>query len=269
MPVQLAGVWVPLVTPLRDGRVDLDSLRRLAAHLAEQGVDGFVACGTTGEAALLGEDERAQVIGAVCDLDGPPVLAGSGASSTAATIERTVAAAGLGADGALVLSPGLVAPSQEELRRHYLAVAEASPIPLVVYNFPARTGAGVAAATTLALARHPAIVGTKQSLPALDDELQRTILEAPEGFAVVVGGARLLWPALALGATGGILAAAHLEAPALLRVAALAAAGDAKAAAAAHRELWPRLAGGGIATIKRRLHEAGLLASPELRAPLG
>jgi 4-hydroxy-tetrahydrodipicolinate synthase len=267
--MRLDGVWVPLVTPFRDGRVDLASLRRLAAHLAEQGVSGFVACGSTGEAALLADDERGEVIAAACQLGGPPVLAGTGAISTAETVRRTTAAAGLGAAGAVVLSPGLVAPSQQELRAHYLAVADASPIPLVVYNFPARTGAGVAAATTLELAGHPRIAGTKQSVPALDEELQRLIVEAPEGFAVLVGGARLLWPALALGAAGGILAAAHLEAPALLRLAAHAAAGDAKAAAAAHRELWPRLDVGGIAGIKRRLHQAGLLASPELRAPLG
>jgi 4-hydroxy-tetrahydrodipicolinate synthase len=263
------GVWVPLVTPFHEGRVDTTSLKRLCTHLLDQGVDGLVPCGTTGEAPTLSKEERVEVIGCVAEVAGEHLIAGAGAISTEETVGLVADAARAGASAALVISPFFVNPSDEEIAQHYRTVADTSSIPLIVYNFPARTGAGVPAALTLDLAPHPNIVGTKQSVASLDSQLQDVILGAPPDFAVMVGGAGLLWPALALGAAGGILAAAHLKASLLLRITREARRGDLDAAATAHRELWPRLAGTEApAPIKRRLFETGLIDSPEMRAPL-
>ena len=268
--MELRGVWVPLITPFRNGRVDTTSLRRLCADMMEWGAAGVVPCGTTGEAPLLSDEERSEVIACAADVFGDGVIAGAGTMSTEGTLRLVEHAAQAGARAVLVISPFFMAATQDEIAAHYRAVADASPVPVVIYNFPARTQGGVSAATTLALSSHANIAGTKQSVPALDPELQSLILSAPEGFSVMVGGAGLLWPAMAVGAKGGILAAAHLEGPALLEIARLAEKGDLEGARAAHRDLWPRLAGAeGPAGIKRRLHEAGVIASPEMRPPLG
>src|SRR5438067_7419892 len=108
------GVWVPLVTPFRDGRVDLPALSRLCEHLLGQGIARFVACGTTGEAPALTETERSEVIGCVTSVAGNAVIAGTGAVSTAETIRLTEAAARAGAAAALVISPPFVLPTQAE-----------------------------------------------------------------------------------------------------------------------------------------------------------
>ena len=263
------GVWVPLVTPFRDGRVDLIALGRVCEHLLAQGVGGFVACGTTGEAPTLTEAERGDIIGCAASLAPGAVAAGTGAISTAETIRLTDAAAQAGASAALVISPPFLLPSQAEIESHFRAVADVSPLPVLIYNFPARTGGGVAPATALALAAHPNIVGTKQSVAAVDPDLQEVIHGAPPGFAVLCGSSLAFWPALAVGAHGGVLAAAHLEAPCLIRIFDSARSGDLAGAAVAHHDIWPRLAAiEGPAAIKRRLYDSGLIASAEMRPPL-
>jgi 4-hydroxy-tetrahydrodipicolinate synthase len=267
--VELAGLWVPLVTPMLDGGIDIRSLRRLCLHLLELGVDGLVPCGTTGEAPTLTESERAEVIACVADVAGGGVIAGAGATSTSETVHLTKMASMAGAAVALVISPPFVAPSQEEIEAHYHAVANGSPIPIMVYNFPARTGTEVAAATTLALAEHPSIIGTKQSVATVDRELQDVIVRSPADFCVFVGNALVLWPALAIGAAGGIIAAAHVETTAILRLVRFARGGDLRSAQDVYRELWPRLGPiDGPAAIKRHLAKNGVIASAEMRAPL-
>lgn len=269
MDFELKGVWVPLVTPLRDGKLDIASLRRLCTHLLEQGVDGLVACGTTGEAPALSEAERSEIIACVADISDHRCIAGAGTVGTKDTIRLVRRAAMGGASGVLVITPYFVAPTQEEIEDHFRTVAQASLVPVVLYNFPARAGVGIEAATALRLADHANIAGIKQSVPDLSPDLQETIVGAPEGFSVVVGSAPLLWPALAIGAAGGILAAAHVEARSLLRIVSLARSGDVEAARRLHRELWPRLRLiDGPAPVKRHLYEDGIIYSPEMRAPL-
>jgi len=265
----IRGLWVPLVTPMRAGAVDLDSLARLVTSLLERGVDGVVACGSTGECVTLSDTEQDEVIGAaVAVAGGQRVVAGSVAVATSAALARSAAAAAAGARALLLLSPTLLGLGQADMATHYRTVAEGA-LPVLVYNFPARTGGGVAATTVLELAGEPRIVGTKQSVAALDADLTRLLLDAPAGFDVLVGSPTLLWPALALGGSGGILAAAHLEATALAEVVRAARLGDLAAARAAYRQVWPRLpAAEGVPAIKAALHEQGLLASAEVRAPL-
>jgi len=252
------------------GALDLDSLARLVGHLLERGVDGVVACGSTGECATLSDSEQDEVVAAaVAAAGGERVVAGSVAVATSAALARSAAAAAAGARAVLLLSPTLLGLGQADMATHYRVVATQGALPVLVYNYPARTGGGVAAGTVLELAAERRIVGTKQSVAALDADLTRLLLDAPAGFDVLVGSPTLLWPALALGGSGGILAAAHLEASALSEVLRAARLGDLAAARAAYRRVWPRLpAAETVAAIKAALHEQGLLASPEVRAPL-
>jgi 4-hydroxy-2-oxoglutarate aldolase len=221
-PAWLAGVFPPIATAFApDG-----SLRRPPAgfleYLRDGGLDGVVALGSNGEAANLTESERLQWIQSVRGgLPAPlRLIAGTGAESTAATIERTRAAAAAGAEAALVIAPSYFRRqlTAESLRRHYHAVADASPIPILIYNVPAHMGYDLGVEWMVQLAGHRNIVGLKDSsgdiarLPALRAQL------GPD-FILLTGAGEKLLDALSAGADGGIVGLANLaaEASAVIR----------------------------------------------------
>jgi 4-hydroxy-tetrahydrodipicolinate synthase len=154
-----------LVTPFAAGRVDEAIFRDFVAWQIEQGSDGLVPCGTTGEVATLSAEEHRDVIAAAVDVakGRVPVIAGCGTYSTAASIERVRAAADLGADAALIVVPYYNKPSQAGLAAHFTAIADASPLPIVVYNVPARTVADISVETLGEIAKHPNIVAVKDA----------------------------------------------------------------------------------------------------------
>lgn len=154
-----------LVTPFAAGRVDEAIFRDFVAWQIDQGSNGLVPCGTTGEVATLSSDEHRAVIAIAVEVAGGrvPVIAGCGTYSTAHSIERARAAADLGADAALVVVPYYNKPSQAGLKAHFLAIADASPIPIVVYNVPSRTVADISVETLATIARHPKIVAVKDA----------------------------------------------------------------------------------------------------------
>ena len=154
-----------LVTPFSGKCVDEDSLQRLVEWQIEQGSNALVPCGTTGEVATLNADEHRQVIATVVRTANGrvPVIAGTGTYNTEASIERTRAAADLGADAVLVVVPYYNKPSQAGLAAHFTAIAESSPIPIVVYNVPSRTVADISVETLGQIARHPKIVAVKDA----------------------------------------------------------------------------------------------------------
>ena len=154
-----------LVTPFAAGRVDEAIFRDFVAWQIDEGSDALVPCGTTGEVATLSADEHRDVIAACVQVaDGRvPVIAGCGTYSTAHSIERCRAAADLGADAALVVVPYYNKPSQAGLAAHFTAVADASPIPVVVYNVPSRTVADISVETLGTIAKHPKIVAVKDA----------------------------------------------------------------------------------------------------------
>jgi 4-hydroxy-tetrahydrodipicolinate synthase len=154
-----------LVTPFSGKCVDEDSLSAFVEWQIEQGSNALVPCGTTGEVATLNADEHRKVIATVVRTANGrvPVIAGSGTYNTEASIERTRAAADLGADAALVVVPYYNKPSQAGLAAHFIAIADASPVPLVVYNVPSRTVADIAVETLGQIAKHPKIVAVKDA----------------------------------------------------------------------------------------------------------
>lgn len=234
------GSYVAIVTPFRNGKVDERALADLAEWQIAQGTDGIVPCGTTGESATLTHEEHVRVVSVAVEAAGKrvPVLAGTGSNSTEEAITLTRRAKEAGADGALLITPYYTKPTQEGLYRHFLAVAEAVDLPLVLYNVPGRTAVNLLPATVRRLAEHPRIVGIKEATANLD-QISEVLERCGDGFALLSGDDMTLLPTLAVGGVGCISVTANV-APG--RVAALIDAwnaGDRKEALRIHRSLQP------------------------------
>jgi 4-hydroxy-2-oxoglutarate aldolase len=211
--VSFEGVHPPVLTPFRGDDVAHDKLAANLRRLNEHPLAGYVMLGSTGEFPLLSEAEKERII-ATARAETPRdrlLVAGTGGESTPAAIRLTKRAAELGADAAIVITPsyykGMMKPPA--LIRHYRAVADASPLPVLLYNFPANTGINLEPETVARLAEHPNIRGIKDSsgnVPQAADTIRLT----PKSFQVLVGSPLAFLPALVLGAAGGILAVANV-----------------------------------------------------------
>ena len=204
------GVFVPITTPFSGDDV---APARLAANLRRwhaAPLAGYVVLGSTGEFPMLNEGERDRILNAAREAipRDRVFLAGTGAGSTVNTIRQTRRAAEIGADAAIVITPhyftrGFAQPAAQI--RHYVAVADASPIPVMLYNFPLNTGINLEAETVATIARHPNVCGIKDSSGNMPQAAQ-IIDQTPKTFHVLVGAASALLPSLAIGASGGVLA---------------------------------------------------------------
>jgi dihydrodipicolinate synthase/N-acetylneuraminate lyase len=205
------GIWAPIVTPFASDRIDWHAMPAIVEWLLERGIQGLLALGTTGEAVHCSDDEAERVVAAVVRAAGGrvPVFAGSGRASTPATIETTARFARAGADAVLVLTPHAYRSRMEgaAFRRHYDAVAGASPIPVFVYHMPGMTSVELDADTLVEILAHPNIWGFKDSSTS-GGPLAATLARLPVARGFVGAGSRLL-DALDAGACGGILAVAH------------------------------------------------------------
>jgi 4-hydroxy-tetrahydrodipicolinate synthase len=270
---RIAGLWLPLVTPFKDGRLDETSLTRLVRHYAGEPVDGLILAATTGEGLTLDEDEAERLVAvtaAARDRRLPIFLGVSGADTRklALALART---APWPIDGYLIACPYYVRPPQEGLYRHFALLAGATARPIIVYNIPYRTGVNLANATLLRLAELPNIVGLKDCCAEQTQSFD--LLRArPPSFAVLTGEDALFYGALAHGADGGVLAAAHVETARFAAVRTALVAGRREEAL----EQWHGLvdlarllfAEPNPAPVKHWLWRAGLLDSPEVRLPM-
>ena len=211
--LDLAGIYPPLATPFDDhGHLATAHLAANVRRLAPTGLVGFAVLGSNGEYVLLDREEKLSAIAAVREAAGAlTVIAGTGAESTREAVTLTARAAELGVDAALVITPHYYRARMDTraLVAHYTAVAECSPLPVIIYNMPASTGLDLDAATVLRLAEHPKIVGLKDSGGNMI-KLAEIVARAPRGFQVLAGTAAFLLPALSIGAVGGILALANV-----------------------------------------------------------
>ena len=221
-----SGSLVAVVTPFRDGAVDWDAFEKIIERQIDAGSSGLVPCGSTGEAATLSHSEHAEVVRFVVDRarDRVPVIAGTGSNSTTEAIELTRAAQDAGAAGALLISPYYNRPTQEGLVRHYLAIADAVRLPLVVYNIPIRTSSRIEASTIARLAQHPRIVGLKES-DTLDHMLDVFHL-AGDDIEVYAGDDAVTFSVMALGGTGVISTIGNLVPREMADLAAACARGE-------------------------------------------
>ena len=277
MDHSLHGLYVPLITPFTpDGGLALGALEKLAHGVVEAGAAGLVALGTTGEHATLTAAERRAVLDVcarVCRERGATLIAGAGSNDTAGTARALRdLAAWPEVSAALTVVPYYTRPSQEGIVAHFSRLAADSPVPLIVYNIPYRTGTHVSLQTLLELARIPGITGIKHAVGGVDQDTVLLMADLPHDFAVLAGDDVFASPLLALGAAGGILASAHL---CTSEFAGLIAAWHAGKAARAS-ELGHRLAPLSAAlfaepnpvVIKGVLHAQGMIPSPAVRLPL-
>ncbi|MDR3414992.1 MAG: 4-hydroxy-tetrahydrodipicolinate synthase [Nevskia sp.] len=236
----IRGSIVAIVTPMSDdGAVDFPALQRLVEwHIAE-GTDGIVAVGTTGESATLDVEEHVAVIKCVVDIvrKRVPVLAGTGANSTAEAIELTAEGRNAGADACLLVTPYYNKPPQEGLYRHFKAVAEAVDVPIVLYNVPGRTGCDMLPATVQRLAAIDNIVGLKEAKGELDRVRELLQLPLPERFSLLSGDDATACESILLGFKGDISVTANVAPRLMHQMCAAALAGDRAAAGAADSRL--------------------------------
>ena len=198
----LSGCGTAIVTPFTDdGAVDWPALKALVEWQVAEGIDFIVACGTTGEAQTLTDDERVQVVAAAREAAAGriPVMAGATSNDTRRAVEEVRRMCDAGADVILTASPYYNRPTQDGLRRHFEAVADASPRPVVLYNVPGRAGVNLLPATAVALAAHANVVGIKEAAGDMHQALELLRLR-PDGFRVFSGDD---WMALPLCAAGG------------------------------------------------------------------
>ena len=273
----LQGVYVPLVTPFAaNGTVALDAVERLCHEYLDAGCAGIVALGTTGESSSLEPDEQQAVIArcsAVCDERGAQLIVGAGTNNT----QRTVAAVDSLRDvpaltATLIVVPYYVRPSEAGIVEHIKAVAAASPVPVVIYNIPARTGRNLGPAGMLELARTPNITGVKQALAALDAETLEILARAPRSFSVLGGEDTLLFPLMLMGAAGTISAAAHVCTARFVAMIECGLAGKVEDGRAHAEVLLPvvqaMFAEPNPSVFKGVLCEQGKIPTPDVRLPL-
>lgn len=201
------GTGVALVTPFTDKNVDHDALRRIVNHVIDGGVDYLVALGTTGESALLTDDEKLEVLQTIIDENNSrvPVVAGNFGGNNTKRLQRYIEEFNFnGIDAILSASPAYVKPSQEGIYRHYMELAEAAPVPIIVYNVPGRTASNISTSTMVRLAESSdKFIGVKE---ASGDLVQGTemIQKVPKNFFVTSGDDPTALPLIACGSTGVI-----------------------------------------------------------------
>ena len=273
---QLRGLWLPLVTPFRDGALDELSLRRLVRHYASGPVDGFILAATSGEGLLLAPDELEHLVAAVraelAELPRIlPICLGLAGASTQQLKQLLDLTAVWPIDGYLISAPYYLRPSQRGLLAHFTALADHAAWPIVLYNIPYRSSVNLTNETLLHLAQHPNIVGMKDCCAERAQSMELLRLRPP-GFRVLTGEDAQAFEALSDGADGAILLSAHVETEIFASVISLLAAGEHDAASAQWRrvcELTRLLfTEPSPAPAKYWLARTGLIASSEVRSPI-
>lgn len=273
---QLRGLWLPLVTPFRDRKLDETSLRRLVRHYAALPIDGMILAATSGEGMSLAQSELERLVAVTrAEISASrryiPICLGLSGASTRKMCDALDETAGWPIDGYLIASPYYTRPSQRGLLQHFTQLADHASWPLVLYNIPYRTAVNIDNDTLLELARHPNIVGLKDC--CADRDLSIDLLRRrPDGFRVLTGEDAQYHNALVDGADGAILLSAHVETAAFAAVRTLLWEGNQEGAEAQWR---------GVADLTRLLFtepspspakhwlwRTGLIDSPEVRLPM-
>lgn len=262
-----------MVTPMKaDGSVDYDQAAQLAIRLVESGSDGVVVAGTTGESPTLTDEEKLSVFRVVTDAIGgrASVLAGTGSNSTDHSIHLTRSAEKAGVDGIMAVVPYYNRPPQEGLYRHFKAIAEATSLPIMLYNVPSRTAQNMLPETVLRLSEIPNVVSLKEASGSLDQTTQLKRL-LPDAFLIYSGDDSLTLPMMAVGAAGVVSVAAHIVGRRMKEMIGAFVKGDVETAQKAHLELFPIFKGLFLTTspipVKKALSLLGVPVGP-LRLPL-
>jgi 4-hydroxy-tetrahydrodipicolinate synthase len=273
----LRGVYIPLITPFAgDGTVALDAVTSLCHEYLDAGATGIIPLGTTGESSALTTTEKRAVVdacSAVCVARGAQLIAGAGTNATASTVEAVRSLADVpGLSGVLIVVPYYVRPSEAGIVAHFRAVADASPVPVVLYNIAIRTGRNLSAASVLEAASHPNIAGIKQAAVGLDVDTLELLRGAPDDFAVMGGEDPFLYPIVLMGGAGAICASAHVCTEQFVSMIECGLAGKVEEGRAHAEALLPVVracfAEPNPAVFKGVLHAQGRIPTPDVRMPL-
>jgi 4-hydroxy-tetrahydrodipicolinate synthase len=234
-------VLTAMVTPFdQNGEVDFDATRTLVDYLIENGTDGILVAGTTGESPTLTTEEKVALFKFVVETvkGRVPVIAGTGSNNTRASISLTKQAEETGVDGIMLVAPYYNKPSQEGLFQHFKAIAETTALPIMLYNIPGRSAVNLSADTIVRLAHLPNIVAVKEASGNLD-AMAEIISQAPSDFTLYSGDDALTLPVLAIGGAGVVSVASHIIGNEMQDMINHFKNGQVKEAANAHRRLLP------------------------------
>jgi 4-hydroxy-tetrahydrodipicolinate synthase len=264
------GAMTAMITPFRDGRVDEARLREQVEFQIQNGIDGLVPVGTTGESPTLDFKEHARVLELTVQFAAGrvPVIAGTGANATTEAIELQTIAKRVGANAGLSVNPYYNKPSQEGLYAHFMAIAAAVDLPIVLYNIPGRTGITMTPQTVARLRKNGRVVAIKEATGVLDIATEISTLC---DITILSGDDSLTLPLMSIGATGVISVASNLLPGQIKKMTQLALSGNFAEAATIHRRLYPLIRSlfldGNPVGIKHAMKSAGLDGG-QLRLPL-
>jgi len=271
--MELQGIWVPLITPFQDHELDLASYKHLVEHYTALGIAGLVPMGTTGESPTVSPAEYERVLAATMEYKpaATPVILGLGSNDTQKVISQVGLAEKYGVDGILSVCPYYNRPSQEGIYQHFKALAASTDKPIIIYNIPYRTGRVIENATLHRLAKIPNIVGLKDASGDIHQTME-LLLNPPPNFTILCGEDAFFYTCLLHGASGGILASAHVQTQRFIDIYKLVQANDHQQAL----KLWQPLAAfipllfaePSPAPLKYLLHRDGLIETEEIRLPL-
>ncbi|HEY5524907.1 MAG TPA: 4-hydroxy-tetrahydrodipicolinate synthase [Clostridium sp.] len=271
--MSINGVWVPVITPFKDDKVDFDSYKRLVEHYIGEGASGIMPVATTGESPTLSENEYEEIVAKSMEIVNGriPVMIGLGGNNTKAVIEKLKMAEKHKVDGILSVSPYYNRPDQRGIYAHFNAISQSTDLDIMLYNIPYRTGRNIENETLFKLAEKKNIIGVKDASGDYNKTID-LLLNRPEGFSVLTGEDNLFYSSLLLGGDGGIMASAHLRTKDFIQVYNDIKNNDHQKALKTWRELSkfiPLLFKEPNPTpIKYILEQKGLIDSAEVRLPL-
>ncbi|HSH25522.1 MAG TPA: 4-hydroxy-tetrahydrodipicolinate synthase [Massilibacterium sp.] len=239
--MNFGSVLTAMVTPFdRKGNIDLETTTRLVNHLIENGTEGIVVCGTTGESPTLTSEEKLAMFSHVVEVANKrvPIIAGTGTNNTKASIEMTEKAETLGVDGIMAVAPYYNKPNQEGLYEHYKAIANSTSLPVMIYNIPGRSSVNIEPQTIIRLAEIENITSVKEASGNLD-AFTEIIANTPDDFVLYSGDDGLTLPALSVGAIGVISVASHVIGNEMSEMVQLFKNGQFERAAKLHQQLLP------------------------------
>ncbi len=270
---RLKGVWLPIITPFYNGKIDFKSYERLINFYIPKGISGIIPNGTTGECPTIEEYELEELVAKTIELNNNrvPVYMGLGANNTNKVIKQLKIFEKYKLDGILSVCPYYNKPDQRGIYEHFKAISESTDLNIVIYNIPHRTGRNIENETLLKLAELNNIVGVKDSCGNVLQTME-LIFNRPEGFSVLTGEDVLYYINLALGGDGGILAAAHLETEKFVEIFKLMSSNNQKDAL----KIWKQIEcfipllfkEPNPSPLKYCLFEKSLISSQEVRLPL-
>jgi dihydrodipicolinate synthase len=271
--MQLTGVWLPIITPFQEDKIDYTSYKKLIDHYSDKGISGIIPLGTTGEIPTLDDYEFEKMIEKTLEYNKGrlPIYVGVGGNYTAKVIKKVKIAEKYDIQGILSVCPYYNRPNQEGIYTHFKSVAEETRLNIVLYNIPYRTGVNIENETVFRLSEIPNIVGIKDASGDMKQSMA-LLMNPPKDFSVLTGEDALFYVTLALGGQGGILASSHINTERFVEVYNKMKANDQAGAFAIWKDLYDFIPllfkEPNPAPIKYMLNQLGLIASPEVRLPL-